>query len=117
TAASDRPRALTRASSQNRDLSVFDGSACADPRHRLTLRVVSEKAWHSLFARCLFIRPGPDELAGFRPDWTILHAADFHADPKRDATRSEVVVAISFEQRLGIVGGAHYAGAGKKALL
>ncbi|HJZ54125.1 MAG TPA: phosphoenolpyruvate carboxykinase (ATP), partial [Gemmataceae bacterium] len=107
---------LIRAYFQNRDLYVFDGYACADPGHRLNLRVVSEKAWHSLFARCLFIRPGPDELAGFRPDWTILHAADFHADPKRDATRSEVVVAISFEQRLVIVGGTHYAGEIKKAI-
>src|SRR5262249_5637366 len=115
-AAFDRLRDLIRAYFQNRDLYVFDGYACADPGHRLNLRVVSEKAWHSLFARCLFIRPGPDELAGFRPDWTILHAADFHADPKRDATRSEVVVAISFEQRLVIVGGTHYAGEIKKAI-
>src|SRR5436305_3946251 len=77
-AAFARLRDLVRAYLQNRDLFVFDGFACADPRHRLPLRVVTERAWHSLFARCLFLRPRAEELAGFRPEWTILHACDFH---------------------------------------
>jgi phosphoenolpyruvate carboxykinase (ATP) len=115
-AAFDRLRDLVRAYLQNRDLYVFDGYAGADPRHRLNIRVVTERAWHSLFARCLFLRPHRDELPEFRPDWTILHAADFHADPQRDGTRSEAVVAISFAPRLVVVSGTHYAGEIKKAV-
>src|SRR5207248_5763253 len=46
-----------RAYLQNRELFVFDGWACADPAHRLAVRVVTEKAWHSLFSRCLLISP------------------------------------------------------------
>jgi phosphoenolpyruvate carboxykinase (ATP) len=115
-AAFARIRDLVRAYLQSRDLFVFDGYAGADPRYRLSLRVVTEKAWHSLFARCLFLRPKPEELTGFVPEWTVLHAADFHASPGQDGTKSEVVVAISFEQRLVIAGGTHYAGEIKKAI-
>jgi phosphoenolpyruvate carboxykinase (ATP) len=111
-----RLRDLVRSYLQNRELFVFDGYACADPRHRLPLRVVTEKAWHSLFARCLFLRPTLEQLRDWTPEWTILHACDFHADPARDGTRSEACVAMSFEQRLVVVCGTHYAGEIKKAM-
>jgi phosphoenolpyruvate carboxykinase (ATP) len=111
----DRLRDLVRAYLQNRDLFVFDGFACAHRSHRLPIRVVTEKAWHSLFARCLFLRPRPEDLTGFRHEWTILHACDFHAEPTRDGTRSEAAVVISFEQKLVVACGTHYAGEIKKA--
>src|SRR5438270_552063 len=57
-----RLRDLVRSYLQNRELYVFDGFAGADARHQLPLRVVTEKAWHSLFARCLFLRPTPEQL-------------------------------------------------------
>ena len=107
---------LVRAYLQNRELFVFDGYAAADPKHRINLRVVSEKAWHSLFARCLFLRPKPEELPNFQPDWTILHAPNFHPDPARDGVNSEVAVAISFEHKLVIAAGPHYAGEIKKSV-
>jgi hypothetical protein len=59
-----------------RELFVTDGEACADSDHRLRVRVVAEKAWHALFARCLFLRPSREELVRFQPDWHILVAAD-----------------------------------------
>jgi phosphoenolpyruvate carboxykinase (ATP) len=111
-----RLRDLVRAYLQNRELFVFDGYACADPRHRLPLRVIAEKAWHSLFARCLFLRPTPGQLQQFAPEWTILHACDFHAEPARDGTKSEACLAISFEQKLIVACGTHYAGEIKKAI-
>ena len=111
-----RLRDLARAYLQNRELFVFDGYACADPRHRLALRVVTEKAWHSLFARCLFLRPTPAQLHSFVPEWTILHACDFHADPARDGVKTEVCLLISFEQKLVVACGTHYAGEIKKAV-
>ncbi len=111
-----RLRDLARAYLQNRELFVFDGFAAADPKHRLPIRVVTEKAWHSLFARCLFLRPTPEQLRGFTPEWTILHACDFHADPARDGTKSETCLAISFEQKLVVACGTHYAGEIKKSV-
>ncbi len=111
-----RLRDLTTAYLQNRDLFVFDGFAAADPAHRVSLRVVSEKAWHSLFARCLFRRPTAGELEAFTPEWTVLHAPDFHPDPARDDVRSDVAVAISFEQKLIVAAGASYAGEIKKSI-
>lgn len=111
-----RLRDLTTAYLQNRELFVFDGFVAADPAHRVSLRVVSEKAWHSLFARCLFRRPTAAELEGFVPEWTILHAPDFHPEPARDDVRSDVAVAISFEQKLIVAAGASYAGEIKKSI-
>ena len=59
---------------ENRELFVQDLYAGADPEYRLSVRVVSESAWHSLFARNMFIEPGQDALAGFAPEFTVLHA-------------------------------------------
>src|SRR5439155_3601921 len=86
----------TTAYLQGRPLFITDGYACADPRHRLNIRVVAEKAWHTLFARCLFLRPAPEELASYKPNWTVISAADLHADPGRDGIRSEVVIVCHF---------------------
>src|SRR5207248_2164806 len=80
------------------------------------IRVVAEKAWHALFARCLFLRPTPDELPNYRPDWTVISAADLHADPGRDGTRSEVVIVCHFARRVVLIAGTHYAGEIKKAI-
>ena len=69
---------------QGRELFVFDGWACADPAYRLPVRVITEKAWHALFARCLLLRPPLDALAGFAPEFTILHACGMLADPAEE---------------------------------
>jgi phosphoenolpyruvate carboxykinase (ATP) len=106
----------TRSHLGGRDVFVQDSSACADPRHRLNLRVIAEKAWHALFAQCLFRRPTPAELAAFEPEWTVLAAPELGFDPRTDGTRSEVVIAISFEQRTILIAGTHYAGEIKKSV-
>src|SRR5437764_358762 len=89
-AAFDRLHDKVRAYFQGRELFVFDGWACADPRHRLPVRVVAEKAWHALFAHCLLLRPPPGGVPGFRPRLTVLHAAGLFADPRTDGTRGGV---------------------------
>jgi len=109
-------RDMIRVYMQNRELFVFDGYVCADESHRIKLRVVTENAWHNLFARCMFIRPPQEALTDFEPDWTILHAPNFHPDPARDGTNSEVFVAMSFEQKLVVAAGPHYAGEIKKSI-
>lgn len=101
---------------QGRGLFVQDLFAGADPDYRLSVRVITEQAWHSLFARNMFIRPQPAELARFEPDFTIIQAPGFHADPEIDGTRSETVIAIDFTHRTVLIGGTSYAGEIKKSV-
>jgi phosphoenolpyruvate carboxykinase (ATP) len=101
---------------EGRDLFVNDGWACADPALRLRVRVISDLAWHALFANCLFLRPTAAERAGFQPDLTVIHASGLQADPKTDGTRSDVFIFLSLEKRLVLIGGTHYAGEIKKSV-
>ncbi|MCS6852733.1 MAG: phosphoenolpyruvate carboxykinase (ATP) [Gemmataceae bacterium] len=99
---------------RGRDVFVVDGWACADPAQRLPIRVIAEKAWHALFARCLFIRaevPPPAEAP-----LTVLAAPGALAEPGVDGTRSEVFVLLNLERRLIVIGGTHYAGEIKKSV-
>jgi phosphoenolpyruvate carboxykinase (ATP) len=101
---------------QGRDLFVQDCFAGADPKYRLPIRVITETAWHSLFARDMFIQGRPEELATHVPQFTVINVPNFHAIPDVDGTRSEVFVAINFDQRLVLIGGTQYAGEIKKSI-
>ena len=104
----------------DRDLYVQDMYAGADPKNRLSVRSVTESPWHSLFTRNAFILPRKfdilDEIEPFVPDFTIVHAPNFKADPERDRTRSEVFICISFDQKILLIGGTTYAGEMKKSV-
>lgn len=99
-----------------RDLFVIDGYVGADPKHRIALRVITELAWHALFARQLFRRPGPADLEGFEPDFTLVCAPAFEAVPRRDGTASEAFIGLDLERRRIVICGTHYAGEIKKSL-
>jgi phosphoenolpyruvate carboxykinase (ATP) len=101
---------------QGRDLFVQDCWAGADPQYRLPIRVVTETAWHNLFARNMFIQATPDELAVHDPRFTVLHVPNFHADPLIDGTNSSVFIIINFARRLVLIGGTQYAGEIKKSI-
>src|SRR5690606_6784427 len=101
---------------QGRELFVQDVWAGADPDYRLPVRVITEQAWHSLFARNMFIRPDEVSLHRFQPSFTIVQAPGFQAEPKIDGTRSETVIAIDFTHRLVLIGGTSYAGEIKKSV-
>jgi len=101
---------------QGRDVFVQDTTAVAHPEHRLPIRVITESAWHSLFARNLFIRVPPDELPKHVPEFTIVQAPGFHADPQEDGTNSEVFIILNLERRLILIGGTSYAGEIKKSI-
>ena len=92
-----------------RELLVQDCYAGADPQYRLPIRVITEYAWHSLFARNLFI-PAGETSAVHSPEFTIIDAPNFRAEPGRHGTTSEVVIAVSFAERLVLIGGTSYAG-------
>ncbi|MCC6626393.1 MAG: phosphoenolpyruvate carboxykinase [Chloroflexi bacterium] len=104
------------ASLAGQDLFVQDCWAGADPRYRLPLRVITTYAWHSLFARNLFLRATPEELRRHQPAFTILDVPHLLADPQRDGTRSSTVVALNFARRLVLIGGTEYAGEIKKSV-
>ncbi len=101
---------------QNREVFVQDVYAGADPDYRLRVRVISESAWHSLFVYNMFILPSPEERRDFVPDWVVLHAPHFQADPDRHHTRSQVGVIINFAERLTVIVGTSYAGEIKKSV-
>jgi phosphoenolpyruvate carboxykinase (ATP) len=98
------------------ELYTFDGFAGADPAYRISLRVVTETAWHCLFARTMFLRPAPAQLVGFVPEWTILHAPNFLCDPAAHGTKSEAFVGVDFTTRTVLIAGTQYAGEVKKSI-
>ena len=90
--------------------------AGADPAHRIKVRLVTTNAWHALFARNMFIRPPRAELADFKPDFTILHAPEYEADPAADGCRTGTCIALSFAARTIMICGSSYAGEIKKSI-
>ena len=101
---------------RDRELYVQDLFAGADPQYRLPIRVINQYAWHNLFVRALFVRPTDEELAAHQPEFTIVSAPEFQADPKRDGTRSEAFIIVNFTRKLILIGGTKYAGEMKKSI-
>jgi phosphoenolpyruvate carboxykinase (ATP) len=102
---------------QNRDVFVQDCYAGADPDYRLPIRIVSEKAWHSLFARNMFMKiKSTDELRRHAPEFTVICAPSFQSSAIIDGTRTETFILINFSQRLAIIGGTSYGGEIKKTI-
>lgn len=95
---------------------VRDSYACADPEFRLNIRVVTEYPWSNLFANNLFLRPSEDELDQFQPEWHIINAPGFRADPKVDGTRQHNFSIIDFSRKIILIGGSGYTGEIKKGI-
>jgi phosphoenolpyruvate carboxykinase (ATP) len=98
-----------------RDLFVQDTFAGADPRYQLPVRIITEFAWHSLFARTMFINKD-EETIEHQPEFTVINFPSFMADPARDGTRSPTFILMDFNQRLVLIGGTSYAGETKKSV-
>src|SRR6187399_3283585 len=101
---------------KSQELFVQDLYAGADPAYRLSVRFVQELAWQNLFVRNLFIVPPAADLAGFQPQFTVLTAPSFKADPARHGSRSDVVIAVNLATREVIIAGTSYAGENKKSI-
>ncbi len=102
------------AHTKGQELFVQDTFAGADPRYRLPVRIITELAWHSLFARTMFINDASDQH--HKPEFTIINLPSFKADPARDGTRSSTFILMNFSQRLVLIGGTSYAGETKKSV-
>ncbi|MBA3969540.1 MAG: phosphoenolpyruvate carboxykinase (ATP) [Gemmatimonadetes bacterium] len=98
------------------ELFVEDLYCGADPQYRLSVRYVSPNAWHMAFVRNMFIRPEAGELADFEPNFTVLHAPEFQADPDRHGTRTGTFIVLSLARRMILIGGTRYAGELKKSM-
>jgi len=102
---------------QGKDIFVEDCYAGADEKYRVPIRIISERAGAALFARTMFIRElDPEKLAQHLPEFTVLHAPGFHADPEIDGTHSEAFVLLHFGKKLILIGGTGYAGEIKKSI-
>src|SRR5579883_1587172 len=101
---------------QGRDVYVLDAAAGADPDYRMPIQVITELAWHNLFARQLFLRVNENDTVSSRPGFTILCVPNFKTDPRIHGTRSNAAIIIDFEERLILIAGTHYAGEMKKSI-
>ncbi|MBI5556337.1 MAG: phosphoenolpyruvate carboxykinase (ATP) [Deltaproteobacteria bacterium] len=101
---------------QTQDIYVQDCFAGADPDHRMPVRIITQYAWHSLFARNMFIQPDEGALKKHIPAFTVIDAPHFHSSPALDGTNSETFVIINFKQKLILIGGTSYAGEIKKSI-
>lgn len=101
---------------QGKNLYVFDGYVGADPNYQLSVRVINELASHNLFVHQMFLRPTAEELKTHHPDFTVISVPGFQGDPDIDGINSEAFIVLSFEKRLVLIGGTHYAGEMKKSV-
>ena len=95
---------------------VRDCYACSDKAYSINIRVINENPWSNLFAYNMFLRPQEEALENFIPEWTIIQAPGFKADPKVDGTRQENFAIISFTHKTILIGGTGYTGEIKKGI-
>lgn len=101
---------------EGKEFFVRDCYACADWRYRMDIRVITEYAWSNLFVYNLFLRPEVKELRFYNPEWLVLNAPGFRADPEVDGTRQHNFTIIDFKRRIILIGGSAYTGEIKKSI-
>jgi phosphoenolpyruvate carboxykinase (ATP) len=99
-----------------KELFIRDAYACALPEYRTNIRVISESAFQNLFVYNLFLRPGAEELENFDPEWHIVAAPTFEADPEADGTRQGNFAIVNFTRKIILIGGTAYTGEIKKGI-
>lgn len=102
---------------QTKELFVQECYAGADEASRLSVRVITETAWHSLFARNMFIpETNSEKLKSFESEFTVINLPRFHATPEEDGTNSETFIILNFAEKTVLIGGTSYAGEIKKSI-
>lgn len=100
----------------NKDIYARDSYVCSDKNYRLNVRVVTETPWSNLFAFNMFLRPEASELENLTPDWHVVCAPGFMADPAVDKTRQHNFAILDFTRKIALVGGTGYTGEIKKGI-
>ena len=111
----DRLRARLMGYLKDRELYAQDLYIGAHQAHRRSLRVYTETAWASIFARNLFRRPPREDLATFEPNFTIIDVPSFEADPATEGTRTGTAILLHLKRMEIIIVGTKYAGEIKKS--
>jgi|YNPMSStandDraft_1061717.scaffolds.fasta_scaffold03652_3 phosphoenolpyruvate carboxykinase (ATP) len=102
---------------EGEELFVQDVYVGADPNYRMPIRIITDSAWQSLFARNMFILPKTqDEYKRHVPEFTLIAAPSFRCDPRVDGTRTETAIIINFGARMALVLGSSYGGEIKKSI-
>ncbi|TMM32333.1 phosphoenolpyruvate carboxykinase (ATP) [Polaribacter aestuariivivens] len=99
-----------------KEIFVRDSYACADENYKLNIRVVNEYPWSNMFAYNMFLRPTEDELKDFNPEWTVINAPGFMANPDVDGTRQHNFAILNFTKKIALIGGTGYTGEIKKGI-
>ncbi|QNJ97228.1 phosphoenolpyruvate carboxykinase (ATP) [Constantimarinum furrinae] len=99
-----------------KEVYVRDSYACADEKYKLNIRVVNEYPWSNMFAYNMFLRPTEAELENFDPEWLIINAPGFEADPEVDGTRQHNFAILNFTRKIALIGGTGYTGEIKKGI-
>ncbi|GGW55157.1 phosphoenolpyruvate carboxykinase (ATP) [Winogradskyella epiphytica] len=99
-----------------KDVYVRDSYACADENYKLNIRVITEYPWSNMFAHNMFLRPTEEELKDFTPEWTVVNAPGFMADPEADGTRQHNFAILDFTRKIALIGGTGYTGEIKKGI-
>ncbi|WP_088324427.1 phosphoenolpyruvate carboxykinase (ATP) [Polaribacter tangerinus] len=99
-----------------KEIFVRDSYACADLDYKLNIRVVNEYPWSNMFAYNMFLRPTEKELENFSPEWTVINAPGFMADPTLDGTRQHNFAILNFTKKIALIGGTGYTGEIKKGI-
>lgn len=112
----DRLHNRMQAYLSNRELFVKDAYVCADPKYKMNVRLVSELPWSNIFASNMFLRLTADEIKDFSPEWNIICAPGFMADPEIDNTRQHNFAVVNFSKKMILIGGTGYTGEIKKGI-
>jgi len=99
-----------------KEIYVRDSYACADENYKLNIRVVNEYPWSNMFAYNMFLRPTEKELNDFSPEWTVINAPGFMANPEVDGTRQHNFAILNFSKKIALIGGTGYTGEIKKGI-
>ena len=100
-----------------KELFVFEGFAGADPSCQIKVRIITEFAWHCIFAQNMFLRPAPGQnMDGFEPDFTVIDIPSLEADPEVHGTNSETFIVVDVDRHHVLIGGTRYAGEIKKSI-
>ncbi len=99
-----------------KEIYVRDSYACANDDYRLNIRVINEYPWSNMFAYNMFLRPTEAELEDFDPEWLIVNAPGFMADPEVDGTRQHNFAILNFTKKIALIGGTGYTGEIKKGI-
>ncbi|WP_445956214.1 phosphoenolpyruvate carboxykinase (ATP) [Yeosuana sp.] len=99
-----------------KEIFVRDSYACADKNYKLNIRIITEYAWSNQFAYNMFLRPTENELIDFKPEWVVVNAPGFMANPEVDGTRQHNFAILDFTRKIALIGGTGYTGEIKKGI-